>query len=406
MFDMFASFDTSLLQTAYFKPLLVMLLSCLLILPALERLRISPVLGYLLAGMVVGPYGLALVSHSAGLEDLADLGVVFLLFMIGLKISWSRMLAMKHLVFQLGLLQVAISAAIIGFVAYQWEHSLQVTILLAVGFALSSTAIVSQMLMENHDLNSRKGSLTMAILLAQDLAVVPLLVMAKVFADEKTADLSTALGHVAIKAALAIVFIIVVGRYILRPLFEWLHSISRTPEIVVALSLLTIFATAALTSLTGLSMELGAFMAGLLLAESTVHDRIEKDIKPFQGLLLGLFFITVGMHIDYISVIDQIGWLVLSVIGLAGIKAVVIVGLGKIFKIPFSITIPSALLLAQGSEFVFVIVGFAMVSGLMPAEVGHFMLLVTALSMLATPVYSYLSRRAEHLIPSDKGGDA
>ncbi len=400
---MFANLDTSLLQTAYFKPLLVMLLSCLIILPVLERLRVSPVLGYLLAGMAVGPYGLALVSQSEGLEDLADLGVVFLLFMIGLKISWSRMLAMKHLVFELGLLQVVITAAIVGVVAYQWEHSLQVTILLAVGFALSSTAIVSQLLMENHDINSRKGSLTMAILLAQDLAVVPLLVMAKVFADEKTADLTTALLHTGIKAVLAITFIVIVGRYVLRPLFEWLHSISRTPEIVVALSLLTIFATAALTSLTGLSMELGAFMAGLLLAESTVHDRIEKDIKPFQGLLLGLFFITVGMHIDYISVIDQLGWLLISVVGLASIKIAVIIGLGKLFKSPLSVTLPSALLLAQGSEFVFVIVGFAMISGLMPTEVGHFMLLVTAVSMLATPIYNYLSRRAQHLLPDSNG---
>lgn len=395
MLDIFTHIDTSLLDQGYLKPVLALLLACLLILPLLERLRISAVLGYLLAGLIVGPSGFALVTHSEGLEHLADLGVVFLLFIIGLNLSWTHFKSMRHLIVRVGLPQVAVTGVLISAVAWQWDHSLAVTILLGFVFALSSTAIVSQQLLDTHTLHSAKGKISMAVLLAQDLAVVPLLVMVKVFSDGTDESLALTLTLTFIKALAAIFIVVVIGRYVLRPVYRYLHSQTKTPEITVALSLLAVLAAATLTSLGGLSMELGAFLAGLILAESEFQEKIQRDIRPFQGLLLGLFFITVGMQIDVTAVIDKFGWLVMSVVGLTIIKVVTIVALCRMARQPLGTSLPAALLLGQGSEFAFVIIGVAMDSNLMPPAIAQFMLLVTALSMLATPIYIMLSDRAE-----------
>lgn len=395
MHDLFTHIDTSLLDQGYLKPVLALLLACLLILPLLEKLRISAVLGYLLAGLLLGPSGLHVVDHSAGLDNLADLGVVFLLFIVGLNLSWPHFKNMRGLVLRMGVTQVLVCGAIIALIAWQWDHSPAVTILLGFVFALSSTAIVSQHLLDSHSLHSDKGKTSMAILLAQDLAVVPLLVMVKVFSEGSTETLPTTLLLTFIKATAAILIVIIIGRYVLRPVYKYLHSQTHTPEITIALSLLAVLAAATLTSLGGLSMELGAFLAGLILAESEFQEKIQRDIRPFQGLLLGLFFITVGMQIDINAVIDKFGWLVISVIGLTAIKVAVIVAAGLAQRQPLSATLPAALLLGQGSEFAFVIIGVAMDAQLMPAPVSQFMLLVTALSMLATPAYIMLSDRAE-----------
>lgn len=395
MFDLFSHIDTSLLDQGYLKPVLALLLACLLILPLLEKLRISPVLGYLLAGLVVGPSGFALVTHSEGLEHLADLGVVFLLFIIGLNLSWTHFKSMHQMVLKIGLMQVLVSGLLISAVAWQWDHSLAVTILLGFIFALSSTAIVSQHLLDTHALHSAKGKLSMAVLLAQDFAVVPLLVMVKVFSDGTDESLPLTLLLTFIKALAAIFIVVIIGRYVLRPVYRYLHSQTRTPEITVALSLLAVLAAATLTSLGGLSMELGAFLAGLILAESEFQEKIQRDIRPFQGLLLGLFFITVGMQIDIGAVVDKFGWLLASVIGLTIIKVLTIIALCAIARLPLKTSVPAALLLGQGSEFAFVIIGVAMDGDLMPPAIAQFMLLVTALSMLATPVYMMLSNRAE-----------
>lgn len=395
MFDLFSHIDTSLLDQGYLKPVLALLLACLLILPLLEKLRISPVLGYLLAGLVVGPSGFALVTHSEGLEHLADLGVVFLLFIIGLNLSWTHFKSMHQMVLKIGLMQVLVSGLLISAVAWQWDHSLAVTILLGFIFALSSTAIVSQHLLDTHALHSAKGKLSMAVLLAQDFAVVPLLVMVKVFSDGTDESLPLTLLLTFIKALAAIFIVVIIGRYVLRPVYRYLHSQTRTPEITVALSLLAVLAAATLTSLGGLSMELGAFLAGLILAESEFQEKIQRDIRPFQGLLLGLFFITVGMQIDIGAVVNKFGWLLASVIGLTLIKVLTIIALCALARLPLKTSVPAALLLGQGSEFAFVIIGVAMDGDLMPPAIAQFMLLVTALSMLATPVYMMLSNRAE-----------
>lgn len=395
MQDILSHIDLGVLQQGYILPVLVLLLACIAILPLLERLRISPVLGYLLAGLICGPSVLGLVAHSNELDSLADLGVVFLLFLIGLNLSWAHFRSIQKHILRIGLPQVAISGIVISLIAWQWDHSLAVTILLGVIFALSSTAIVSQQLLDTGQLHNPKGKIAMAVLLAQDIAVVPLLVMVKVFSEGHHDNLLLTLVATFIKAIAAIVIVVIMGRYVLRPVYHYLHRQTKTPEITIALSLLAVLAAATLTNLGGLSMELGAFLAGLILSESEFQDKIQRDIRPFQGLLLGLFFITVGMQIDITAVIDTFGWLVISVLGLSAIKIIVITALTLLSKQPLRDGLPAALLLGQGSEFAFVVIGVAMESGLMPVNVAQFMLLVTALSMLATPIYMLLSDKAE-----------
>lgn len=376
------------LHIPYFRELLVFLLASVTIVPLLQRLKASPVLGYLAVGLVIGPYGLGLIRESDGIETLAKLGVVFLLFMIGIRLSLERLITMRHYVFGLGTLQILVTGGIIGAIAYLWGNTIEVSVLLGGCFALSSTAMVSQMLMEKKVLSTNKGRIVLSILLAQDIAIVPLLVLVNAFAQSGGEDIGLALGMAGVKAFVAVAVILLLGRLILQPVLKYVNELEQSPELFIAMTLLIIFLTAAATAMAGLSMELGAFMAGLMLAETEFSNRIENDIKPFQGLLLGLFFITVGMSIDVPAVIGQFYWLVLSVLGLLAIKSVVITLLGLTFKLELKTAVSSGLLLGQGGEFLYIIVGVAMASQLIPAEVGHFMMLVTALSMIATPLYS------------------
>lgn len=375
-------------QIPYFWEMLVFLLASVTIVPLLQKMKASPVLGYLTVGLVIGPHGLALVHESEGIETLASLGVVFLLFMIGIKLSLERLITMRKYVFGLGTLQILITATVIASIAYMWGNTPEVSILLGGCFALSSTAIVSQMLMEKNALMTNKGRAVLSILLAQDIAIVPLLVLANAFSQSGGESIGLALGLAGIKAFIAIFAILLLGRLILRPIFKYVNELTHSPELFIAMTLLIIFLTSAVTAMAGLSMELGAFLAGLMLAETEFHNRIEGDIKPFQGLLLGLFFITVGMNINVHAVMGQFFWLVLSVFGLLIIKATIITFLCLAFKLEPKVAAPSGLLLGQAGEFLYIVVGVAMASQLMPPEIGHFMLLVTALSMIATPFFS------------------
>ena len=392
--------EAAMPQIPYFKEMLVFLLASVTIVPLLQRLKASPVLGYLVVGLVIGPHGLALIQESEGIETFAKLGVVFLLFMIGIKLSLERLITMRKYVFGLGTLQILVTGTVIASIARLWGNTPEVSILLGGCFALSSTAIVSQMLMERNALTSIKGRTVLSILLAQDIAIVPLLVLANAFTQPHTggSGLFMALGIAAIKAVIAITVILLLGRLFLRPLFKSVNELTNSPELFIAMTLLVLFLISALTSMMGLSMELGAFLAGLMLAETEFHNRIETDIRPFQGLLLGLFFITVGMSIDVHAVIGQFFWLVLSVIGLLVIKSFITTALCLAFKLEAAVAVPSGLLLGQAGEFLYIVVGVAMASQIMPADVGHFMLLVTALSMIATPFFSLFADALEKQI--------
>lgn len=383
-----------------------------ILVPLLQRLRVPTVLGFLAIGGLIGPYGLGLFVDQApwlaqvvitdleGVRLLAELGVIFLLFMIGLELSLDRLWAMRRLVFGLGSLQVAVTAGLIGGVAFAFGNSGAASVVLGSCLALSSTAIVMQLLVERRQLGSPLGRNSFAILLMQDLAVVPILFLVGILGQPNDGDILTELLLSLGQAAIVITVIYAVGGRLIRPA---LHLVARTrsADMFTAATLLIILAAAALTGAGGLSMALGAFLAGLLLAETEFRHEVEVTIEPFKGLLLGLFFMSVGMGIDYRVVGREAVWIAASVAGLFLIKGGIIALLALAFRIPRATAIEMGLLLGQGGEFAFVVVGMAMGLKILPQDTGHFMLIVTGLSMVATPLVAVPARwLAQRLQPA------
>ncbi|MFZ5834367.1 MAG: monovalent cation:proton antiporter-2 (CPA2) family protein [Pseudomonadota bacterium] len=371
-------------SSPHLREVIVFLLSAVLVVPVFRRLKTSPVLGYLLVGAVIGPFGLKAISDVEGARLLGEFGVIFLLFTIGLDLSLERLGGMSRLIFGLGGAQVICTGLIIGGIAWAWGNPLQVAIILGACLALSSTAIITQLLLENDEFSSPYGRTVFAVLLFQDLAVVPLLVMVKSLSSG-VEPLSLDLLYALVKSILVVLVIIVVGRLTLRPLFRMVAG-ARSPELLMAMTLLAILATAIGTELVGLSMALGAFLAGMLLAETEFRHQVETDIQPFKGLLLGLFFIGVGMSIDLGSVLDRVVLIGASVIGLILIKAAIFFCLGYLFRLPGSVSLRGALLLGPGGEFALLIIGAALAANVLDPDVGQFMMIVAALSMAVTPL--------------------
>jgi len=399
----------------FLREAVIFLVASGIVVPVFHHLRASPVLGYLIAGVLVGPYGLGLfaddlgwlshvvISNVEGVKPLAKLGVIFLMFSIGLELSVERLWSMRHLVFGLGTLQVTISALVIGVIAWGWGHSVQVAVILGLCLALSSTAIVMQLLMEWRRLGTPLGRSSFSILLFQDIAVVPILFLLGVVGVrswDTSSGIWLALGLAIAQSAIVIGAIALAGRVVLRPLFRFVtHAEGR--EMFVAAILLVVIGAAAITGAAGLSLELGAFLAGVLLAGTEYNHEIEIDIEPFKGLLLGLFFMTVGMGIDYRVIAAEVLWVTASVVGLFMVKSIVTGGLCLLFKLPRHVSIEAGLLLGQAGEFAFVVVGLAMSFDLMPRDTGQFMMIVAGLSMLVTPLVSAIGRRLGALVEDE-----
>ena len=384
-------------ETLDLRAVMVFLFAAGIAVPIMARLRISPVFGFLLVGIAIGPFGLArftealpwlshvLITDLEGVRLLAELGVVFLLFMIGLELSLDRLWAMRRRVFGLGGAQVAITGTLIAGIAWAFGNPLAVAIVLGASFALSSTAIVMQLLSEKRRLGTATGRVSFAILLAQDIAVLPILFLIGVFATRDDAAILPAFALAMAQAALAVVVILVIGRLVIRPVLRFVGS-TASHDMFLALVLLVIIGTAMATEIAGLSMALGAFLAGLLFAETEYRHEIEADIDPFKGLLMGLFFVSIGMGIDIARIIEDPLWLPAAVLGLFAIKVPVVYVLARAFGEGRSVALEAGLLLGQGGEFAFLIVSMAFAAGLLPADTAQFMLIVAGLSMVATPL--------------------
>lgn len=397
------------IEALHLRDVIVFLVAAGVIVPFFQRFRVSPVLGFLIVGVVIGPFGLArftdvlpwlnyaVIGNLSGVRALAELGVVFLLFMIGLELSVERLWAMRRLVFGLGGAQVILTGILIAVIASFFDNTLTVAMILGAGFALSSTAIGIQLLTENRRLGTATGRTSFSILLFQDLAVLPILFMVAAFASQGEGSVLPAFAWAIGQAVIAVAAILIIGRLVIRPLFRFLGS-TTSREMFLALVLLVIFGTAVATEFAGLSMALGAFLAGLLLAETEYRHEIEVDIEPFKGLLLGLFFVSVGMSIDIVQVTAKPFWLIASVFGLFLIKILIIYVLARLFGEQRSVALESAMLLGQGGEFAFLVVGMASSLGLMPADSAQFMLIVTGLTMMATPFVAYLARKIARAI--------
>jgi len=382
---------------AVYKEALLFLVTAGIVAPLFFRIRVSPVLGYLFAGVALGPYGLGrLVEKAAWLDAfaltnvdsikrIAAFGVVVLLFTIGLELSFERLMRMRRLVFALGLLQVVLSTLALGAIAYWLGQGPAAAVMIGAALSLSSTAIVIPVLADEKRLGSMVGRYTFAVLLFQDLAVAPLLVLATVLAGGAGDAVWESLVLTLAPAVLALAGVIVVGRLVLRPLF---HSVAmtRSPEFFMAACLLVVLGAALAAAASGLSMALGAFVAGLLLAETEYRREIEVTIEPFKGLLLGLYFVSVGAELN----LDVLAAHFVEVLGLTvafvALKAVVLFALARAFGASNAVAGEAAMLLGPGGEFAFVMIAAAAAGGVVAGADSEILLVAVALSMVFIPL--------------------
>ncbi len=397
--------NISHIAVPYLKEVIAFLIAVVLIIPIFKKIHISPILGFLAVGALIGPYGFAAISNTEQVQDIAELGVVFLLFTIGLELSFGRLKSYYKLIFGLGATQVILSALAIGYVAYLWGNNLESSIIIGLCLALSSTAMVVQLLKESGQMSCTHGRSSFAVLLFQDLAVIPILILIPVLgSSDDNKNIVLSLGSSLLQAILAVALIVLLGRYVLRYLFR-MASNTHSVEVFTATSLLSILAISMATGLAGLSMALGAFLAGLLLAETEYRYQLEVEIEPFKGLLLGLFFMGVGMNLDFLSAFQNGFWVVFSVLGLIGIKAIIASVLARLFKLSWVNAIRTGLLLSESGEFAFVVIGQASLSfDLINTEIAQFMVIVAGLTMIMTPALSATGNLLAKLT-ADKNAD-
>jgi CPA2 family monovalent cation:H+ antiporter-2 len=381
------------MHTVPLLDIIMLLASAVLIVTVFRALRLSPVLGYLMAGVLIGPYGLKWVNDVADTSGVAELGVLLLLFMIGLELSWDRLKAMRFKVFGIGSVQVTVTGAVLTLLAIQIGLTYEIAVLVGFGLALSSTALVLQVLEERRESASQTGRLSLAILILQDIAAMPLLVMVPLLAVKNTPFLE-GLGGTALKAFFALVAIMIFGRFILRPLFRTIAKLA-IHELFVATTLLVVLGIAWLAQENGLSMALGAFLAGILISETEFRHQVEADIKPYKGLLMGLFFMTVGMHIDIDFIVKHAQAVLVLAIGLLLVKGALLYVILRLFNYGRRTAGHTALILAQGGEFGFILFGLAAQFGVLPEGQSQLLLLVITVTMALTPLLDMLGGRLE-----------
>jgi CPA2 family monovalent cation:H+ antiporter-2 len=387
----------------FLREILLFLTLAGILIPLLQRLRINQVLGFLAVGTLLGPFGLGLLAPQVpilgyltfptgqGVSLLAELGVIFLMFMIGLELSAARLWAMRHWVFGAGTAQVAASASLIGGVAWMLGQPAVAALILGLVLSLSSTAVVMQLLNEQQSTGTRLGQAAFSVLMLQDLAVVPILILIGALGHGGTDGVLVAAIGAMLKAAVAITFIYLAGGRVIHPLFR-AFARHRQPDVFMALILLSTFGIASLSAMFGLSMALGALIAGLLLAETEFKHEVELMVEPFKGLLMGLFFMTVGMKLDARQVIDAPLWLAAAVAGMVLVKALVVALLFRLGRLSWGRAIEGGLLLGQGGEFAFIVIGYAVSSKLLDAGIGARVMLAVGLSLFITPLLARIGR--------------
>jgi CPA2 family monovalent cation:H+ antiporter-2 len=364
--------------------ILLLLAVSVLTVTLFRRMHLPPILGYLIVGILVGPFGGGLIASNDDTRFLAEFGVVFLLFTIGLEFSLPQMMAMKGAVFGLGGTQVALTSVVAGSIGWLLGLDLFAALITGAVLALSSTAIVTKQLSEQVELNTDHGRLGISMLLFQDLAVIPMLVIIPLLSTEGSGGMLMPLVWAMVKATAVFAVIMAFGHWILRPLF---HEIARarSAELFTMTVLLVSLAAAWLTHEAGLSLALGAFLAGMMLGETEYRHQIEADIRPFQDVLLGLFFITVGMRVDLSGLLPILHWVSLSAILLIILKAGIIFLIGYLSKRPIEASFRSGLLLAQGGEFGFVLLDLSLESSLLPSGTGQILFAAIIISMVISP---------------------
>ena len=388
------------MNTEYLTDIIVLLAAAVIAVPLFQSLGLGTIPGFLVAGIVLGPSGLGFIENSDEIRHLAELGVVLLLFVIGIEMNPSRLWKMKGLVLGLGSLQVLLTAGLITIIAHETlDSSWRISLLIGSALALSSTAFVLQLLTERKMLSSDYGRPAVAILLLQDLAVVPLLALVSLMATPELTIAQDVLFAFA-ESLLILILIITTARYVLNPTLNKLVRFS-SPEIFTASALLLVLGSAKVMESIGLSMAMGAFTAGLLIADSSYRHQIIAEIQPFRGLLLGLFFISMGMSLNLTLFFENPLVLFGIVVALLAGKFLTLWPLSRMFGLPNKTSISIALLLAQSGEFALVLFALAKGTGLLDETLFQHLLIIVLLSMLATPA---LEKTAYRIFSSIREG--
>lgn len=380
--------ESAAFDFAFAEPL-ILLFAAVVGVSISRRLGLGSVLGYLAAGVVIGPIA-RLITGTQDILHVAELGIVMFLFIIGLELKPARLWSMRTDIFGLGLLQVLITGAILTVAFYVSGWRIEPAVIIGFGLAMSSTALCMQVLAERNELTTPYGQRATAILLFQDLAIVPLLALVTLLAPGEASFASSGLAEIA-KVVAALAALVLAGRYLLNPLFRLL-ALTQAREIMTAAALLVVLGAAALTEWVGMSMAMGAFIAGLMLADSSFRHELEADVEPFRGILLGLFFIAVGMSIRLDTIIYSWWQVALAVPAVMLIKAAVLYGFGRLFGSRHNDSVRLALLLPQAGEFAFVLFASASaVRAIWPSETSLVAGVVT-LTMALTPLSVMLGR--------------
>jgi len=350
-----------------------------------RKINLPSVLGYLLVGMLAGQHALSLIPESKAIEQIAEIGVVFLLFTIGLEVSIPRLLSMKGIVFGIGTSQVAIATLSMIILGLALGYSWQISFAVGGALALSSTAIVVKQLTEQHELHSRHGHVALGVLLFQDLAVVPFLVLIPIFALPEGGNLLLPISQALGKAVIAFAIIYLVGTYLIRPVTHWVSS-TYSSELFTLFILLVALLAAWLTFELGLSLAMGAFLAGIMLAETEFQHQVQTEIRPFRDVLMGLFFISVGTQFNWQIVLDEPVRVISLTLGLLIGKSLAVAIISRLAGYENGVSVRSGLALGQGSEFGFAILGVGISSGLLSLEVSQPIIAAIVFSMAISPI--------------------
>ena len=386
------------MTSPYLFDLIILLIAAVIVVPLSQAVKLGAVPGFLIAGIFVGPYGLGLINNIDEIRSFSEIGVALLLFVIGIELKPSRLWQMRRLVFGLGSLQLLITGLFISVVchflfAIEWR----VALLIGPTLALSSTAFVIQLLAEQKALTSGYGRTSFSILLLQDLAVVPLLALIPLLASPEL-SLSKDIGIALFESLFILTLIILMGRYFLHPILHRI-ALSGNPEIFTTTAVLIVLGTALITEHIGLSMAMGAFLAGLLISDSSYRHQIMAEIQPFRALLLGIFFMSMGMALNTPLLFNQPLLFIALVSALVLIKVCVLYPLTRLYHIKTKNGLAVSLLLAQSGEFALVLFSLAFQENILTEQVFHYLLLTVLLSMLITPALAFA---AHNLVKSKK----
>ncbi len=384
-----------------FNGIIVLMAVAVLCVWSFRRLSLPPILAYIVAGILAGPHILS-IGDPAAMDFLAELGIVFLLFTLGLEFSLPRMFAMRTLVFGIGLSQTVLTTVLVMGLAMLLGINWQTAFVIGAMVAMSSTAIVIKQAAEMGFLHNRHGQISVSILLFQDIAVVPLLIIIPLLSGGDGQNLWSLIGLSVLKGVTVLVVLMYLGKHLLPRIFAAVAS-TRTDELFVLTTILITLMAAAMTHFFGLSMALGAFLAGMMLGESQYRHQLEADIRPFRDILLGLFFVTVGMRLDIYFLIEQLHWVLLCVGSLMVVKAVVIFISARLFNVSYKQSLATALKLCQMGEFGFVIAALATHHLLLTEQQASLLVSVGVLSMVLSPYLIHKSYPvAKHFFPSKK----